>query len=138
MNPVFTVLVSVGAILFMAGLGILGGTDSPSLLFFVCWTGAPYLGYCALALARRAPRTAIFVNTLISAGLASIAYLSDSWPFILARARGEEMMNCAGPLIEFGVPLLQWVHVLFLFVLIKFLTPAASELGVGETERGRY
>jgi hypothetical protein len=47
----------------------------------------------------------------VSAGLAVLVYTSDILPFVRARDTGEELMNCGGPLIEFGFPILQWLGV---------------------------
>lgn len=130
MHPVFTVIVSIGAVVSTVVLGIAAGTDERSFPFFVCWTGAPYLGYCGLAFARRAHRSAVFVATLLSGGLATSLYWSDIWPQVAAEARGEEVMNCAGPLMELGFPIVQW----FLVVVLSVATMRRSAGASRESE----
>lgn len=119
MHPLFTVIVSIGAVLSTVVLGIAAKTDERSFIFFVCWTGAPYLTYCGLAFARRAHRSAVFGATVVSGGLATLLYWSDIWPFVAAVSRGEEVMNCAGPLIEFGFPILQWFFAVALWMATR-------------------
>jgi hypothetical protein len=116
MYPIYTVIVSIGAVLSTVVLCMVAGIDERSFVFFVCWTGAPYLGYCGLAFARRAHHFAVFVATILSGGFATLLYWSDIWPQVVAESRGEEVMNCAGPLIELGFPVVQWVLVVALFV----------------------
>lgn len=119
MHPIFTVAVSICAILSMISLCVAAEADNHSLLGFLCWTGSPYLGHCALAFARRLHRSAIFVATLISGFLASVIYWQEIWPMVAAKRRGVEVMNCGPPLVEFGCPLLQWIFVMFLFVITR-------------------
>jgi hypothetical protein len=85
----------------------------------VFWTGAPYPGYCWLAFERVRSRRAhlVFAGTAVSAALATVMYLADLMPFVKAQSTGEEVMNCAGPLIEFGLPILQWLFLGFLCVV---------------------
>lgn len=121
MSPYPTVLVSVIAVLIVAGLGVRLGTDANSLAFFVCWMGAPYLCLCGLALSRRKDGFFVFLNTLLSGGVATGIYLSDAMPYFEARAAGGEVMNCGPPIIQLGIPLLQWLHVLLVFLALKCL-----------------
>ena len=111
MRLVCIVIVSLAAVLATVTLEMAAEVDERSLRFFVCWTGAPYLGYCVLAATRRNDRIAILVGTVISAGAATALYWLDIWPQVAAKARGEEVMNCAGPLVELGFPILQWLSV---------------------------
>jgi hypothetical protein len=122
MHPIYTVIVSIAAVLSTIVLCIGARVDEHSLPFFIGWTGAPYLGFCGLALARRAHGSGIFVATLLSGGLATLLYWSDIWPLAAAETRGEEILNCAGPLVELGFPVVQWflVAVLFLATLRRW------------------
>ena len=119
MYPVYTVIVSIVAVLSMVVLCNAAGLDENTSRFFLFWTGAPYLGFCGLAFVRAAHRPGIFIGTLLCGGLASLLYWSDIWPLVAAKARGEEVMNCAGPLLEFGVPIVQWLLVVVLFVATR-------------------
>jgi hypothetical protein len=113
MYTAMTVAASLAAIGAMLALCVASGMDARSINFFVCWTSAPYLGYCILAFwrHRRVGSGLVFAGTALSAGLAVIAYASDILPSIRARYTGDVVMNCGGPLIEFGVPILQWLGV---------------------------
>jgi hypothetical protein len=126
MRPAFTILISTGAVAAMAALCIAAGTDQLTTQVFVSWTGAPYLGYCGLAVTRRTARAAasVFAASTCSAVLATTLYWSDLRPFIVA-SPGEEPMNCAGPLVELMVPLAQWLSVGILW--------AATRSGRSET-----
>lgn len=119
MDAALTVCVSLGAILTTYALCVGAGTDEHSTRFFLFWTGAPYLGYCGLAFARRRTGGAapVFVTTALSAGLASLLYVADLVPYIQARSKGEDEMNCAGPLLQLGFPILQWVLVGLLWLV---------------------
>jgi hypothetical protein len=131
MYTALTACASLGAILTMFALCVAGGTDERSTQFFVCWTGTPYLGYCGLAFARRRRSGAsrlVFVGSALSAGLAVLLYTADLLPYIEARSKGEVVMNCAGPLIELGFPVVQWVFVglLWLVTLPRWSRPAPA------------
>jgi hypothetical protein len=113
MFTALTVCASLAAIGTMITLCAAAGMDARSVNFFVWWSSAPYLGYCILAFwrHRRVGSGLVFTGTALSAVLAVFAYESDILPFIRARYTGDELMNCGGPLIEFGVPILQWLGV---------------------------
>jgi len=90
MHPAFTVFVSLGAIPRHGHTqrGPRGG-DVDVVAGMVSWTGAPYLGYCALGLcaeeaARRVLRRLPPV-TAVSAGLATFLYVSVLGPIADAR-----------------------------------------------------
>ncbi len=119
MHLVCTIIVSIVAVLSTVTLEIAAGADERSLRFFAFWTGAPYLGYCGLAAARPRRNVAILITTAISAAVATAVYWSDIWPLVAAQARGEEVMNCAGPLVELGFPIVQWLSVVVLWVAIR-------------------
>ena len=127
--PVLSIIASVGAVLAMRSLCIAAELDEHTTPAFLFWTGVPYLGYSLLALSRRDRPGAsgvVFATTMISAGAATALYWSDLSPSIGARARGEEVMNCGGPLVEFGFPLLQWISVVILAVVTSKRQSAAS------------
>jgi hypothetical protein len=115
MHLLLSVLVSAVAILTHYLLYAYAGfaKDWSSTQSYLLWTGTPYLAYCGLTSARARTGDAgpVFVTTALSAGLATFAYAADMMPYIHARSRGEELMNCAGPLVQLGVPILQWVLV---------------------------
>lgn len=111
MHPVYTFITCFAAVFAMVKLCLAAELDEHSFPFFVAWTSAPYLAYCGLAHSRRTRRddsTVVFIGTAISAGLATLLYGNDLWTVIDARSRGEELLNCAGPLVELGFPLVQW------------------------------
>jgi hypothetical protein len=118
MHPIFTVLVSIGAVLSTAAMGIAASVNEDDFWFLIFWTGAPYLGHCGLATSRRAHGTTVFAWTIISGGLATLFYWANFRPMIDVRQQGGMPMNCAGPLIEAGVPLIQWFLVMVLFLAI--------------------
>jgi hypothetical protein len=127
--PALSIIASVGAFVVMRLLCIAAELDEHTTSAFLFWTGVPYLGYSLLALSRRdrpGASAVVFASTIISAGAASALYWADLSPSIGARARGEEVMNCGGPLVEFGFPLLQWISVVVLAVATSRRQATAS------------
>ena len=109
-------LIATGA---MFALCVAAGMDARSIHFIVCWTSAPYIGLCILAFSRhrRLGSGLVFAGTAISAGLAVVVYANDMLPFIRARYTGDIVMNCGGPLIEFGFPIVQWLGLGLLWIV---------------------
>ena len=89
--------------------------NSHSALFFTLWVATPYLGHCGLALAhkRNAHGLAVIMVGTFVAAVASVGlFYTDLQPVIAARAEGvEPPMNCAGPWLEFALPIYQWIFV---------------------------
>ena len=113
MKTVLSVVTSLSCALATVHLYGLSGMDSHSLMFLGGWAVAPYPAHCVLAFAaRRRPEAsvAILVGTIASGGVAILLFLNDLQPWIDARSRGvEPPMNCGGPLVEFGLPVVQWI-----------------------------
>jgi hypothetical protein len=135
MPVAITMLVGVAATVASVGLAFAIGADANSFPFLVFWTGAPYLGYCGLALLRgrrREASVAICFATAFSGGLATLIYWSSNWEFIQARSRGEGPLDCGGPLVELGFPLIQWVSVGVLWIAMRPVrSPAPPAHGAG-------
>jgi hypothetical protein len=95
MYPALTLSVSLGAVVGVYALCVGVGTDETSFRGVLFWMGLPYVGYCALAVARH--RTGgsglVFAGTLVSAGFASLFYAAVDLPFIEARLRGQAAAN---------------------------------------------
>jgi hypothetical protein len=113
MYTALSVCASLIAIVTMLALCVAAGFDAQTIHFFVCWTSAPYIGHWILAYWRhqRSGSGFVFAGTALSAGLAVVVYANDILPFVRARSTGDIVMNCGGPLIELGFPLLQWLGV---------------------------
>jgi hypothetical protein len=113
MYTALSVCASLIAIITMLSLCVAAGFDAQTINFFVCWTSAPYIGHCILAYwrHRRSGSGLVFAGTVLSAGSAVVVYANDILPFVRARYTSDIVMNCGGPLIEFGFPILQWLGV---------------------------
>lgn len=98
---------------------IFAAVDSPPLL--TLWVTAPYLGNFALARACRrhlAASILVFFGSVFLAGFATNRwyYYCEDLHHIqhIVRAGGRPPMNCAGPIVEVGFPLMQWIAVALL------------------------
>jgi hypothetical protein len=114
------------------GLFMAAPYDSGSFTAFGIWASGPYLGFCLMALAvRRSPTRSQLVLTaaVLSSLVGLILFGNYLSPFIKAHLNGTEPpMNCAGPIAEFGIPILQWIVVAVIgFVALSLpRAPAAS------------
>src|SRR5262245_55103256 len=106
---------SVSAILANAYLFFAAAPDAGSARFFTFWAASPYLAHCGLAwmLRRHLAASRLGWAGTVAAGLFTLGvFYSDLQPIIAARAEGTRPpMNCAGPLLELGLPVLQWLFV---------------------------
>lgn len=114
MEPAFTILASLACVVTTIGLCVAAGVDGPSTRAMAWWSGLPYLGFCTLAFVHRGSREAarrVLVATAVVGGLATFLYARDLWPFIEAGPDRDQIMDCGGPLVEFGVPVVQWLFI---------------------------
>jgi hypothetical protein len=141
MYPALTVCVSVGAVIWVYALCVGVGTDETSFAGVLFWMGIPYVGYCALAVARSRTGSSglVFAGTLVSAGCASWFYAARILPFIEARLRGTEA-GCGGPPIELLFPLVQWAILGLLWAITRpdtLRTKAVQQPGPEGDDRRR-
>jgi len=113
---------------------------NPGFEIICFWTGLPYLAHCALSIGvsgYQAASRAVVIGTVVSTCAADYMYFRDVWPFIDARSSGTHLMNCAGPLVELGVPILQWIFVGFLWSIAMLIRSREKGRwhGAGEWDR---
>jgi hypothetical protein len=127
---------------FVVGIGCLFFLAGPVSVawFFTLWAAVPFVGHGLLAHAMRRSITASTIVLLgtILVGLFTFAlFYEDKSMYISARYQGRPPpMNCAGPVRDIGLPILQCVFVVFLGGLA--LPPWLVRVWHGRRWRARF
>jgi hypothetical protein len=101
----------------------LGEQQTSGALVFIAWTVSPYAALLVVTLRWLRSTTASIVVTLGAIAIAAFGLTllyGAAWPYLEARWQGTRgPLNCGGPVIELGVPLVQWIAVVVLALLAR-------------------